>query len=191
MRLFVALDMDEAIRQKLAEFVADVSAHTPSVRFVGAESFHVTLKFIGETDRVDEIRQALAGVHSGSFEVSFRGFGFFPAPTRPRVFWAGIEAGPELAELSARVNQALHAVGFAAEAGPYRPHLTLARSGSGSPRGRRGDHPDAKLHAVQQYLSAKAPPEFGTMTAHEFFLFESVLSPRGATYKKIERYPLA
>ena len=28
------------------------------------------------------------------------------------------------------------------------------------------------------------------MTAHEFFLYESKLSPRGAQYFKVERYPL-
>ena len=68
--------------------------------------------------------------------------------------------------------------------------LTLARAGSGNPRGKSGDRTDARLQAIQQYLSGKPAPEFGTMAAHEFFLFESILSPRGATYRKVHRYPL-
>ncbi len=55
MRLFVALDIDAAIRQRLPEFVSDLRAHVPGVRFVGPETFHVTLKFLGETSQLEEI----------------------------------------------------------------------------------------------------------------------------------------
>jgi len=190
MRLFVALDIDAAIRQRLQEFVNDLHARVPGVRFVGPETFHVTLKFLGETRQVEEIERALASVRGVPFEISFRGNGFFPAANRARVFWAGIEAPGELQALAARVDEVARTLGFPPERGPYKPHLTLARPGSGNPRGNPGDRPDAKFQLIQQYLSGKPAPEFGTMTAHEFFLFESILSPRGATYRKVRRYPL-
>ena len=190
MRLFVALDIDAAIRQRLQEFVNDLRARVPGVRFVGPETFHVTLKFLGETRQVEEIERALASVRGVPFEISFRGNGFFPAANRARVFWAGIEAPGELQALAARVDEVARTLGFPPERGPYKPHLTLARPGSGNPRGNPGDRPDAKFQLIQQYLSGKPEPEFGTMTAHEFFLFESILSPRGATYRKVRRYPL-
>lgn len=94
MRLFVALDIDADIRRRLAEFVADLRAHVPGVRFVGPETFHVTLKFIGESSRVDELRRALEAVRAAPVELAFRDCGFFPGPQRPRVFWVGIEADP-------------------------------------------------------------------------------------------------
>jgi 2'-5' RNA ligase len=190
MRLFVALDIDAAIRQRLQEFVNDLHARVPGVRFVGPETFHVTLKFLGETKQVEEIERALASVRGVPFEISFRGNGFFPAANRARVFWAGIEAPGELQALAARVDEVARTLGFPPERGPYKPHLTLARPGSGNPRGNPGDRADARLQVIQQYLSGKPAPEFGTMTAHEFFLFESILSPRGATYRKVRRYPL-
>jgi 2'-5' RNA ligase len=190
MRLFVALDIDAAIRQRLQEFVNDLHARVPGVRFVGPETFHVTLKFLGETKQVEEIERALASVRGVPFEISFRGNGFFPTANRARVFWAGIEAPGELQALAARVDEVARTLGFPPERGPYKPHLTLARPGSGNPRGNPGDRPDAKFQLIQQYLSGKPAPEFGTMTAHEFFLFESILSPRGATYRKVRRYPL-
>jgi len=33
-------------------------------------------------------------------------------------------------------------------------------------------------------------PEFGTMTAREFFLYQSQLSPGGSRYIKLERFAL-
>ena len=194
MRLFVALDIDAAIRQRLQEFVNDLHAHLPGVRFLGPETFHVTLKFLGESKQVEEIERALASVRGGPFEIAFRGNGFFPSAKRARVFWAGIEASGELQALATRVDEAARSLGFPPERGPYQPHLTLARPGSGNPRGKPADGlsgcEDARLQAIQQYLSGKPAPEFGTMTAHEFFLFESILSARGATYRKVRRYTL-
>ena len=134
MRLFVALDIDPAIRQRLEEFVNGLRAHVPGVRFVGPETFHATLKFLGETARVEEIERALAAVHGAPFEMAFRGCGFFPSANRARVFWAGIEAPYDLQALATRVDQATGALGFPPERGPYKPHLTLARAGSGNPR---------------------------------------------------------
>jgi 2'-5' RNA ligase len=46
------------------------------------------------------------------------------------------------------------------------------------------------LQQVRAKLEALPPPEFGTMTAHEFCLYESHLSPAGARYKKLAMYPL-
>ena len=189
MRLFVALDIDAAIRQRLADFVSDLRAHVPGVRFVGAENFHITLKFIGESQRLDEIRRALQPVRSSPFEVAFGGYGFFPDGKRPRVFWAGIEAPPQLQGFAGQVDTALRPLGFPAERGPYKPHLTLARAGSGSPRLRPGDRANSQFKPIQEYLSGRSAPEFGRMTACEFILFESILSARGAMYKKLERYP--
>ena len=51
---------------------------------------------------------------------------------------------------------ALRPLGVASEPGPYKPHLTLARAGSGSPRGKAAAQ--RGLHSLRQYLSGKAPP---------------------------------
>jgi len=189
MRLFVALDIEAAIRERLQQFVNDLRAQVPGVRFVGPESFHVTLKFLGETTRLAEIEQVLATVRGVPCQISFRGLGFFPTAKRARVFWAGIDGPTELQALAAGVDEAARTLGFPPERGEYKPHLTLARAGSGNPHGK--GLPDASFKVLQQYLFGKPEPEFGTMTAHEFFLFESILSPRGATYRKVHRYPLA
>ncbi len=48
MRLFVALDLDDAIRNRIARFLDGVRAFAPDARWVQPESLHITLKFIGE-----------------------------------------------------------------------------------------------------------------------------------------------
>ena len=75
MRVFVALDLDDAIRARLEPFLDGVRGFAPEARWVRPESMHVTLKFIGEksSEAVDEIKQALGGVRAGGFEISFRG----------------------------------------------------------------------------------------------------------------------
>lgn len=190
MRLFIALDIDEAIREHIQTFVRGVQNFAPDVRFVGPETYHITLKFLGETDRAEAIKHALAEIRSPQFQVEFKGFGFFPGSKNPRVFWTGIHAGHELQQLASAIDTAMVPLGFEREKGEYHPHLTLARSGSGRPRPMSGDRPNSKFARIQQRLSPLPQPEFGTMTAREFFLYESKLSPRGAQYFKLAKFPL-
>jgi RNA 2',3'-cyclic 3'-phosphodiesterase len=190
MRLFVGLDIPQDIRDRLSHFVDGLRSFAPDIRFVNPETFHITLKFIGDTTKADEIKRALASIHGPSFNVTFAATGYFPGIKSPRVFWAGIQAPPELASLASAIDRAMTPLGFEPERGPYQPHLTLARSGSGRPRPTPGDKPNPKFQRLQQRLSSLPQPDFGTMTAHEFFLYESKLSPRGAQYFKVERYPL-
>lgn len=189
MRLFFALDLAPAIRHALSGYV-DTLRRVPGVRFMPAESYHVTLKFLGETQKLDAIQQAGAAVRSPGFDISLRDAGFFPNARAPRVFWAGIDADERLANLAAALDEAMTRCGFAREERPFRPHLTLARSGSGSPTPRAEEQPVAGFRALAYLVEKNPPPEFGTMTASEFFLYESKLSPRGAQYTKLARFPL-
>jgi 2'-5' RNA ligase len=194
MRLFIALDIDDAIRQRIARFVEGLRNFAPEARWVSAESLHLTLKFIGEQPDAlaDRIQQALAAVAAGSFEVSFRGCGFFPTPKAARVFWIGTDAGPLLAKLASAIDETMPALGIPKETRPFSPHLTLARAsgGSGAPGWRKSDGPNRMFAPLQNKLAVLTPPEFGTMTAREFFLYRSQLSPKGSKYTKLARFTL-
>jgi 2'-5' RNA ligase len=191
MRLFVALDIEPKIRKTISEFRNQMRTLAPDMRWVGPETFHVTLQFLGETTKIDEIRNALEQVKSCSVvPLAFRGTGFFPNSKSPRVFWIGIESDAHLQELVDLVGGTLRPLGFERDPGPYRPHLTLARAGSGRPRPVRGDSFAPGLLAVKVKLAGITPPDFGTMTAREFCLYESKLSPAGAQYTKLGHYPL-
>ena len=190
MRLFVALDIDSDIRKRIAEFRERMRAYAPDVRWVGVETFHITLQFLGETEKLDAIRAALRQVHGGAIRLSFRGIGFFPTPKSPRVFWVGIESDDKLQSLVDAIGEALRPLGFKRDAGPFTPHLTLARAGSGRPKPVRGEHSSAGLRALAIKLETLPAQDFGTMTAREFCLYQSTLSPAGAKYTKLATYPL-
>jgi RNA 2',3'-cyclic 3'-phosphodiesterase len=192
MRIFVALDIEESIRTRVQCSVEDLRGLAPEVRWVSAASLHVTLKFIGEkpADIVEQVKCSLAQVRGGCFEVSFRGYGFFPEAKSPRVFWLGIDAPRRLFELAEGVDQAIGALGIAKESYALHPHLTLARSGGGSPRRRPTDGPNRRFERLQERLAATAPPDFGGMTVREFFLFQSQTSSSGARYTKLGRFSL-
>jgi RNA 2',3'-cyclic 3'-phosphodiesterase len=194
MRLFLALDIDDAIRERIAGFVDGVRNFAPDARWVNPESLHLTLKFIGEQPDsiVEQIQETMAEIFADTVEIRFRDYGFFPTPKAARVFWIGTEAGPELAKLAAAIDDTMPALGVAKENRRFSPHLTLARGagGSGAPGQRKGDKPNRVFSRLQEKLGALPMPEFGTMTAREFFLYRSQLSPKGSKYTKLAGFPL-
>jgi 2'-5' RNA ligase len=193
MRVFIALDIDDAIRVRLQQFLDGVRGFAPDARWVRPESMHVTLKFVGEkpSEAVEEIKQALGAIRAGAIEISFRTYGFFPTSNAPRVFWIGIGASPELAALAKSVDEATAVLAVPREEHEFSPHLTLARrGGSGAPRWRKGDGVNPVFQRLQERLAAMPALEFGTMTAREFFLYQSQLMPGGARYTKIACFGL-
>jgi RNA 2',3'-cyclic 3'-phosphodiesterase len=189
MRLFIALDIDDAIRERIALFMDGVRGFAPEARWAKPESLHVTLKFLGEQPEplVDQIKLALPAVSGAAAEMRFRGYGFFPTVKSARVFWVGMEAGPQLASLAATIDDKMASLGIPEEDRAFSPHLTLARAAgsSGSPRWRKEDAPNRAFQRLQEKLASLTTPEFGTMTPREFFLYQSQLSPKGSKYTKL------
>jgi RNA 2',3'-cyclic 3'-phosphodiesterase len=187
-RLFVALEIPSGVRDNLAALIkhlraADASSLKNKTRWVRLENLHVTLKFIGHVDgsKLDAIRAALSKVQSpGPVQLCFRGLGFFPSDKRPRVFWAGIQASPNLQQLAAAIDAALEKLGIPAETREFSPHLTLARF----------DPPGVseKLRAAAEENMAR---EFGAVRTGEFQLFESKTKPTGAEYTRLASFPFA
>ncbi|MGH9679549.1 MAG: RNA 2',3'-cyclic phosphodiesterase [Candidatus Acidiferrales bacterium] len=180
MRLFVALDIPEDVRQAISAFAAKLRPTCKHARWARIEGAHVTLKFIGEApaEKAEPIEAALTNVpFLSAFELVYRGAGFFPNERRPRVFWAGIEAGPELSVLAAAVEASLEPLGIAREPREFSPHLTLARF----------DSPD-NLEGLRAAVAAAGPLEFGSGTANEFHLYQSALKRGGAEYTRLATF---
>jgi len=194
MRLFVALDIDDNIRGRITTFIDGVRGFASDARWVRPESLHVTLKFIGEKseEEVENIKRALKTIEAGAVQISICGYGFFPTARAPRVFWIGIEAGANLNSLAATVDDMLAKLDIPKEQHAFSAHLTVARGvgGSGSPRRQQGDGKNSTFQRLQEKLAALPAPEFGTMTAREFFLYQSQLSPRGSKYTKLSGFRL-
>jgi 2'-5' RNA ligase len=181
MRIFIALDIPDEIRGRLEEYMERARQYAPEARWVRIEGLHVTLKFVGEVNesRLQEFKGALSAVRAASFDVGFENAGFFPTSKSPRVFWIGVQAGEALPQLAAHIDQSLRKMGVACEERDYNPHLTLARAGT-----------PGSLKGLAPLLELEAPPQFGTMTVREFFLFQSQLGKGGAKYIKLEKFVL-
>ncbi len=119
--------------------------------------------------------------------------GFFPTAKSPRVFWIGIQAPPELQRLAAAIDDATASFDISKEDRAFSPHLTLARKsgGSGSPRKQKDDRPNRVFQRLQEKLATMPAPEFGTMTAREYFLYQSQLSRNGSRYSKLHSFRLS
>lgn len=183
MRLFVAMDIPEEVRSAIGALAAKLRIACPNARWTRIEGLHVTLKFIGETsvEKIEMIKAALADIPSRApISINFHGLGFFPNERRPRVLWAGIEGGTQLAELAAAVETALHPLGIAREEREFSPHLTLARFDA--PRG---------LNTLHAAIEKAGAAEFGGTTAKEFYLYQSVLKRGGAEYTRLATFSLA
>jgi RNA 2',3'-cyclic 3'-phosphodiesterase len=194
MRLFIALDIDEEIRQRIRTFLEGVRGFAPDARWVKPESLHITLKFIGEQPEgsLNALERALAQLSGTPFELSLRGYGFFPTPKSARVFWIGIQSEAQLSALAGAIDNSTATLGIPKEDRPFSPHLTLARrgGGSGSPQKQKDDSTNKVFQRLSEKLAAMTSHEFGTMTAREFFLYQSQLSRDGSRYTKLKRFPL-
>jgi 2'-5' RNA ligase len=182
-RLFVALEIPSTVRENLAALLKQLREISSQPRWVRPENLHVTLKFIGEVppEKLGAIRQGLSSLHSNSpVKLEFRGLGFFPIEKRQRVFWAGINASPNLKILAADIESAAEKVGVPREERPFSPHLTLARfQPPGLPE---------KLRSAIQDNQAR---EFGALETRQFHLIESKLKPSGAEYTTLESFTFA
>ena len=188
MRLFVALEIPDQVRDGFAALIAELRGADSSfsksrARWVRPENLHVTLKFIGHVDagKLDAIRAALAEVRLDSpVELRFRGLGFFPNGKRPRVFWAGIEASPNLAPLAGEIEARLAKVGISGETREFAPHLTLARF-----------EPPGISDGLSAIAQENVSREFGAVRTGEFHLLESKTKPSGAEYARLQSFPFA
>lgn len=180
LRLFIAIDVPDDVKAQLAALKTDISGAV----WVKPVAMHLTLKFLG--DGIDEARvpaivAALSAVGGAPFALAVRGVGRFPAGGRKpaRTLWAGLQVPPALYELAAAVEAALIAPGFAAELRPFAPHLTLARL----------KH-EAGSAQTAQFLTQHAGLKSAPFRVEAFDLFSSQLTPQGAIYTRMARFPL-
>ncbi len=186
MRLFVAIDIDEAARQALGNLQRQVGEalgdHRADLTWVRPEHQHLTLAFVGDVDEPQAARigDAVARpIARAPFAADVGGLGIFPPQGAPRVLWVGLRRGAaETTEVADEVAQRLRAIGVHLEGREFRPHLTLGRW-----RTARG--PDRRrlerLHAREV---------IATIRVESVTLYLSRPSASGPAYTPLARGPL-
>jgi len=180
MRLFTAIDLPGDLLGNLERLIESLRP-AARLKWSPAANLHITLKFIGgwPEERLEDLRAALAGVRfEQPIAVEIRGLGFFPDPRSPRIFWAGVSAGPELAALAGQIERALEPLGVEREKRAFSPHLTLARIPEPVPLGR-----------LRREITASEPAGFGGFLARRFCLYRSRPGPAGSVYTRVAEFP--
>jgi 2'-5' RNA ligase len=183
-RLFVAINLPENEKRRLADAVGELRVHELPVRWVDADSLHITLKFLGEVgdaahaQTVAAMRSAVAN-HT-AFQLTIASFGAFPSMSRPNIFWVGVTNPPELQAVQAGIDAEFEKIGFAREARSFTPHITIGRVKKGSA---------IKDRVLMDRLAGefRYKEAFGVRSVD---LMRSHLGPRGSRYEVIEKVEL-
>ncbi len=131
LRLFVAVDVPEDVRELVQAAIAPVRERYPLARWVPKENQHVTVKFLGSTwpRLVEWVHESVASVATGiePFQTRVTGVSAFPSPRKARVLWAGLDdPDGRMAATAAALDEAL-AKEFKPEKRAFTAHLTVAR----------------------------------------------------------------
>ena len=177
MRLFVAVELDDAARRAIADEQSRLKValeERSRLTWVRAQHIHLTLAFLGE---VSEDRGRLAvkamsrPIDHDPFAVGFGGLGVFPHQGPPRVLWLGLKRGArEVHAVQQQVVERLAAVGFATEKRAFHPHLTL---------GRWRESREIERHRVP---GADRPGEVAVVDVVDVALVQSRMSSDGPTH---------
>lgn len=185
MRLFIAVNLPKKVRERIYRATRPLREGDMPVHWLGADHFHVTLKFLGEMrrERVAEVEEAMNRVASEtkSFSTTLGGFGAFPTIRRPRVIWLGVGANPELRCLKQDLEWALGDIGLKAETRAFHPHVTLGRAGD-----RNGAGAFRGLDETMAELEFK-----GELKVNTLDLMRSQVSREGSKYTVLSSAKLA
>lgn len=134
MRLFIAINLPDVLRDSLHAAMEPLRAAAPAARWVDRDRIHLTIKFLGEQPdaAVAPVSRALAEVAAryDPLPLEVRGLGAFPNLRAPRVVWIGVYADPKLELLQHDIERACEVLGHDVEGRAYRPHVTVGRVGA-------------------------------------------------------------
>ena len=122
MRLFIAVCFSDEVKNILLETIKKLRGQTLSGNFTRPENLHLTLAFIGESNKIEAIRKAIDACELPPFTITVGGFGNFGD-----LYWVGIEKNAVLTTLAKDLHNNLRAGGFDIESRPFKPHITVAR----------------------------------------------------------------
>ncbi|MDF1543698.1 MAG: RNA 2',3'-cyclic phosphodiesterase [bacterium] len=180
MRLFIALPLGAFVEKQLGKTISELKRHDnhDGVKWAVSTNIHLTLKFLGETDRrlVEPIKRSMSDNvrEFKPVKMQINRLGCFPSLRRPRVIWLGAqEAIDSLTEMAKSIDAGMHELGFELENKPFRAHLTLGRV-------RRNAEISKVADALVDY---KFPPLEAELA--RVVLYQSTLTPRGPIYDRL------
>ncbi|MCL2640288.1 MAG: RNA 2',3'-cyclic phosphodiesterase [Phycisphaerales bacterium] len=184
MRLFIAVDPSAEVVEKIAATQRTLADTKADVRWVKADAYHVTVKFLGEVDEglvgqlAERIMKAAAEV--AAFELEVEGVSRFPERGPARVIVSRVISRDQRIVLLHRlIDSAVGGMGLAMDTRALVPHLTLGRVNSN-----RG------MNRLLRLLEKHDLDFFGIFPAEQVVLYQSVPTDSGTKYVAVCRAEL-
>lgn len=180
-RTFIAIELDDSLRRKIAQVRIQLE-RARAVKWVAVDGIHITLKFLGDvdSDALSALQSAIAAAckETPSFTLTLRGIGAFPNTRRPNVVWIGAEGQVEMATtLAQKINAACAALGYAREARPFTPHLTIGRV-------KRDVSPNDRKF-IGEMIERAQVETLGEWRVDQVSIMQSDLRPTGSVYTRL------
>ncbi|MFQ5462564.1 MAG: RNA 2',3'-cyclic phosphodiesterase [Phycisphaerae bacterium] len=177
-RLFVAIELDDAVRGVLDHARVRLARSCDGVRWVQPELMHLTLRFLGDVADGD-VAEVCAAVEDVArdckpFGIELGRAGCFPRRGPVRVLWVGVEEPTgALVGCAGAVSKAIESLGFEPDRQGFSAHITLGRA--------RADRSDGAMRsAVERWNVVRERMDVNAMA-----LIASVLTPQGPVYSPV------
>ncbi|MEN4017653.1 MAG: RNA 2',3'-cyclic phosphodiesterase [Methanobacterium sp.] len=182
MRVFLAVEIDEKLLDKIADVQKRFAECEAPVKYVERENLHCTLKFFGEIDdnKLNDIIEVIENKieNHEPFKISIKKTGVFPNERYIRVLWLGMDNAEPFSNLQKDLDVDFVKMGFKKERS-YVPHLTIGRV--------KGAKEKAGLLSKLKDLG---DVEIGEMDISKIVLKKSELTPAGPIYTTIKEFDL-
>lgn len=125
MRLFIAIRLDDCIKDALIEVQTTLRANHVGGNYTKIENLHLTLAFIGEYGNPDRVLETMQTVPFEPIPIRLEGFGSFGD-----LYWCGLARQDRLTAYVKRLRRALAEAGIPFDRKRFSPHVTLLRKAS-------------------------------------------------------------
>jgi RNA 2',3'-cyclic 3'-phosphodiesterase len=181
-RTFIALPASADAQQSISLVQEALKESNANIRWEDRGKFHITLKFLGETEE-SGIPLLAADMESAyrafsPFDIIYKSVGAFPDLKNPRIVWIGTEHKKDIFDLQTATEQACLKHGFPAEERKFHPHITLGRV-----RGKQN-----LVHLTEAIKTSTFEPIHSRCL--EVLLVKSDLRPSGSIYTIMKSFQL-
>jgi len=126
MRLFIAINFDDQMKNRLHEITQKLKSVSIQGNFTRKENFHLTVVFIGETNKINTVKQIMDKICAEPFDITIGILGKFQR-SGGDIYWVGVENNEYLSAIYKQLAEELASAGFNIEKRSFKPHLTLGR----------------------------------------------------------------
>lgn len=156
---------------------------TEAIKWVDPDNFHLTLRFLGETDSDQEksIVRFLEGLGAvrPPFQMQIKGAGIFGGYKNPRVIFLQVAENEVLNMLASEIENFAVSLGFQKSEHRYNPHVTLGRI-------KFIQSKRQLFNCIEQFETK----HFQEIDVNKLIYYESVLKPEGPVYTPLSVFKL-